>query len=180
MSIMITTKEELQYVMKFYGIPHINLANERCNDLGQLNQDLSYTPSYIHKFTNVRYAIECAIDIVNTYYNKLKDIKNLLNKTYESRLVYCGETQYFEKRYPWTSDIKKTGIGIINNNEDEMVLIGTAMQMSEFVSYAKEHYMYCHGTTYKLENEELNKDIKFLKTFGVDDNYDIYQIGIVD
>ena len=66
MSIMITTKEELRYIMKFYGIVHIKLANERCNDLGQLNQDLSYTPSYIHKFTNVRYAIECAIDIVNS------------------------------------------------------------------------------------------------------------------
>ena len=104
----------------------------------------------------------------------------MLNKTYESRLVYCGKTQFFEKGYLWTSDIKKSGIGILKNNEGEMILIGTAMQMSEFISYAKEHYMYCNGTTYKLENEELNNDIKFLKTFGVDDKYDIYHIGIVD
>lgn len=177
---MITTKEELQYVMKFYDIPYVELTNEKNNDLGRLNQDLSYTPSYSRRFTDVRYAIECAIDIVNTYYNKLKDIKNLLGKVYESRLIYCGETQSFEKNYVWNSDIKKTGIGMIKNNEGEIVLVGTAMQMSEFISYAKEHYMYCHGTTYKLANEELNKDIKFLKTFGVDDNYDVYHIGIVD
>ena len=177
---MIRTKEELQYVMKFYGIPYVELTNERKNDLGQLNQDLSYTPSYSHKFTDVRYAIECAIGIVNTYYNKLKDIKNLLNKTYESRLIYCGEKQIFEKRYLWTSDIEKTGIGIIKNSDGEMVFYGTAMQMSEFISYAKEHYMYCNGTTYKWENKELEKDIDFLKTFGVDDNYDMYHIGIVD
>lgn len=176
---MITTKEELQYVLKFYGIPYVEL-NHNNHYCGHLNNDLSYTPSRSCKFNNVRYAIECAIGIINTYYNKLKDIKDLLNKTYESRLVYCGNTQYFEKEYLWTSDIKKSGVGILKNNEGEMVLIGTAMQMSEFVSYAKDHYMYCNGTTYKLENEELNNDIKFLKTFGIDDNYDLYHIGIVD
>lgn len=176
---MITTKEELQYVMKFYGIPYIelNYNNHYC---GHLNNDLSYTPSIGCRFNDKKYAIECAIDIVNTYYDRLKDIKNLLGKVYESRLIYCGETQSFEKNYVWNSDIKKTGIGMIKNDEGEIVLVGTAIQMSEFISYAKEHYMYCHGTTYKLENEELNKDIKFLKTFGVDDNYDAYHIGIVD
>lgn len=179
---MIETKEELRYIMKFYGMREIRVINGgRC--LGHITPNMEYKKSYTRSY-RTGYEHLAFNDAINMLNADMADIeKYCKNKStiYSTRLIYNGnEVTEAERDYMWKSDIEKCHLTCKKDNEGKLVLSGRMGDLSDFLQYANDHYKYCNGTYYTFDNEDVNKGKTLIQNYGLPNEYEWYHVGIVD
>ena len=182
---MIETKQELKYVMDFYGLKKIPVINDN-KRLGIINSNLCYERSeyWSYKSGYEHLAFADAIRKVNEDMENIKTWREKSKKIYETRLVYCGKTKSIENGYCWTSDIKDSGVGVKKDADGYLVFFGNINSLRKFLSYAKNHWRYCYNSDYKYENAELCELMQLFSDYGIYAPYDsfseYYHNSIVD
>lgn len=187
----IRTKEELMYIIDFYGLGDITIfsqGNPLSRRIGRLSNELkySYSPYQEHLKPEYEYlAIDYAIRFVNQYIDKITKWREVVARKFETAVVHGEKDQEFNSgRYSWTADFKDSGVEVLKNENGSNVIIrGTIDQLRKFKEYANNHLRYCGGY-YSYENDEVLEWLAIFREFGLFEKYDsfeeYYHGGIVD
>lgn len=187
MATTITNKEELAYIMKFYGIEYVPIINVEGKRLGRITNEMVYDTSnslyhYIKEYEHL--AFRDAINVINNDMPKLEMWREKAKQIFTTKLVYKGNTETtIKKSYLWNSDIEKTHLKVEKNEDGELVFSGNINDLKNFKSYANDHLRYCNGCRYTFENEEVNELIDLFNKYGLapkGDSYEWWHVGIVD
>lgn len=200
----IETKEELLYMMQFYGIkqvpvietkPYKNLGVIYINKGGELSYkggNWSYNEGYEHL------AFDNAIRKFNEDIDKIKSWREIAKREFETDLAQKTEKGWKPeengisavKAWVYLSDIKDSGVEVVggeyyNENTpygmpmvdkggDALRVRGTLDKLRKFLSYAVNHLRYCNGETYVYTDEEVVNWMKFFKEYDLYAAYDSF------
>lgn len=200
----IETREELAYVMKFYGIKRVPVIETfPCyKNLGviQINGDkLSYKGgSWKYNDGWEHLAYTNAIRKFNEDIDKIEKWREIAAKVFETGLLDVtsdysrqGASETIVKAWCcYPSDLTDSGVeaigGLVYNPNGrygmpaldlgggKLVLRGNINQLRKFLSYANNHYRYCNGCSYKYENEELKEWMDFFRSYDLYAAYDSF------
>lgn len=186
MANVIENKQELQYVMQFYGLKQVPIIDEN-RDLGIVTSTMQYKGgSRVYKKEYEYLAFEKAIAKVNADMEQIKQWKNVSRQSFRTKLIYKSkESEHVERKYIWQSDISDSGVEVEQDDVDgAMVLVGNINVLRKFLSYANNHWRYCYDTKYLYDNEELVRLMQLFRDYDLyaayDDFMEYYHNGIVD
>lgn len=180
----VTNKQELQYIMDFYHLDKVPLRDGN-KDLGYITNDMKYKGGswkYTYEDTAFKQAFHC----VNCDMEKFKSISDIAKMAFRTKLMYKSKESYYAvKSYCYDSDIRDSGVKVFKDElENCLVFVGNINQLRKFLSYAKNHWRYCNGTTYEYSNEDLVEWMDFFSRYGLYETYDsfaeYYHNSIVD
>ena len=193
----VETKEELLYMMQFYGIKQVPVieTNPYYKDLGVIyinkGGELSYKKGN-WSYTYEQFAFGNAIRRFNEDLDKIKEWREIAKREFETDLAQKTEKGWKPeengisavKAWVYLSDIKDSGVEVVGgkyyNEEsrygmpmvdkggDALRVRGTLDKLRKFLSYAVNHLRYCNGETYVYTDEEVINWMKFFR------EYDLY------
>ena len=175
----IRTKEELKYIIDFYGIGDITIFSQGdplSRRIGRLSNELkySYSPYQEHLKREYEYlAIDYVIRFVNRYIDKIAKWREVAARKFETAVVHGEKDKEFNSGlYSWTVDFKDSGVEVLKIENDSNVIIrGTINQLRKFKEYANNHLRYCGGY-YSYENTEVLEWLCVFREFGLFEKYD--------
>lgn len=170
----IKTKEELAYIMKFYGIKQVPVYEGR-KRLGIITHDMKYEKGHWFYKKGYEYlAYKEAIRKLNEDIEKIKKRVDYSKRIWHTHLIYSSNnTESIAKSWSWQSDIRESGV-TASTETGSLVLSGTIDQMRLFIERANHHYIYCNGTRLYLSNDELRDAMELFSEYGLYAPYDSF------
>ena len=169
----IETKEELKYVMDFYGIKQVPIR-EGGKNLGVVTANMEYKGGN-WKYTYEDTAFKKAITKINEDIDLIKKHTELSKKVWETHLIYRDngkdriETNWFYK-----GDFQESGV--TTYIKDELLVVkGTIDMMRYLKERTNHHYIYCNGTSIHFDNKELIATMEFFDNYGFYAPYDSFE-----
>lgn len=192
----IRNKEELKYIMDYFGIVKIHLTT-KCGDIINSKDGLEYNDyRALRRYSyDSRYmAFEDAIKQINAdgeIFDKWKEIEDKIytTKVLEVNTDWLTDEKEISVRryndyYAKSADVKKCHLKVSKDEKGEMVLSGLATDLRNYIRYCNGHLKYCNGLSARFDNEELNDIVKFLRRYDITPKtgrcYEWWHVGIVD
>ena len=192
----IETKDELIYVMQFYGVKQVpvrEVGSKR--NLGVVKLDggkLVYEGGdWKYNDNGIHLAYSNAIRKFNEDIDKIEKWREIAKQVFETPIAekvdksWTNEHSVSECRGGWMyeSDIIDSGVELVKDGSKFKVR-GTLDQLRKFLSYAKNHLRYCNGETYVYTDEEVVSWMEFFRLYDLYKAYnsfsEYYHGGIVD
>lgn len=187
----IKTKEELKYIIDFYGIGEITVFEQgdyNKKRLGKLSNDLKYIRNEYGHYLKKEFeylAVDYVIIFINKFIDKIAKWREIAKQNFETTLMYGSrdEGDHPAGFYTWKSDFTDARVEILSNENGNVRLRGNINQLRKFKEYANNHLRYCGGY-YSYDNVELLEWLAIFREFSLFEKYDsfeeYYHGGIVD